>query len=176
MPNDTYVRQDSTLERYDDAKPILDAEYLAAEYPKTYRYDLKLMPITKWLVMISIKYMIWPPPPPPPTPYWPCNMVLTEHRQTQCENPHSPRHHSNGGKQKKLAARKLQRRRHNVSGTHVESPEHLPKEDGPSLQSSHLIGHHTRSKSLSPPPGLLHTSKHHQVQGLQRNEFDVPTF
>ena len=141
MPNDTYVRQDSTLERYDDAKPILDAEHPAARYPIAYRYDIKLMPITKWLVTVSIKCMIWPSPPPPPIPYWPCNMVLTEHRQTQCEKSHGPQSHYNGLEQKKPAAKKSQRRRHNIPRSHVESSEHLPQKDGASLPISHLIGH-----------------------------------
>ena len=168
------MRQDSTLERYDDAKPILDAEDLAAKYPKTYRYDVELMPITKWLVTISIKCMIWPSPPPPPTPYWPCNMVLTEHRQTQCEKPHSPQFHHNGGEQKKPAAKKPQRRRHNVSGTHVEMTEHLPKKNGASSPISHLIGHHTRSKTLSPSPNLLHTRNRHQAQGTTAESVRCP--
>ena len=174
MPNGTYVRQDSTLERYDDAKPILDAEYLAARYPKTNRYDIELMPITKWLVMISIKCIIWPSPPPPPTPYWPCNMVLTEHRQTQCEKPHSPQSHHSGGEQGKPAAKKPQRRRQNVSGTHIKSPEHLRTNHGASPPISNLIVDQTRSKTLSPSPSFLHTSKQHQDQGTAEKSVPCP--
>lgn len=192
MPNGTCVRQDSTLDTYDDAKPILDveylatrqprpyhydvelmpiiqwlldAEYLATRHPKTYRYDVELMPITKWLVTISVKCLIWPSPPLPPTPYWPCNMVLTENRQTQSEKPHSPQFHHTGGEQRKPAAKKPKRRRHNVPPTHVESPEHLPPADGASLPISHPIGHQLRSKTVPPLPSLLHPSANHQAQG-----------
>ena len=165
MPNGTYVRQDSTLERYNDAKPILDAEYLATRYPETYLYDVELMPITKWLVIISLKCAIWRSPPPPPTPYWPCNMVLTENRQTQSEKAHSPHFNHVGGELRKPAAKKPQKRRHNVPPTRVESPEHLPPADGASLPISHPIGHQLRSRTVPPLPSLLHPSAHHQAQG-----------
>ena len=150
------MRQDSTLERYDDAKPILDAEYLAERNPKTYRLDVKLMPITQWLVTISIKCMIWPLPPPPPTPYWPCNMVLTEDRQ-QTETCHSLQRHCNGGEQKNAAAKKPRGRRYAVPGIHVESIKDSPRKEGASLPISHLFVHQTYGKVPSVPPGLLQT-------------------
>ena len=171
MPDDTYVRQESTLERYDDAKPILDSEYLVTRDPKIYRYDIELMPITKWLVTISIKCMIWPSPSPPPTPYWPCNMLLTEHRQTQCQKPHSPQDHSNGGEQRKPAAKRSQRRRHNVPGTHVESPEHLRTKNADSLPISDFPVRQTRSKTLSPSPSFFRTSTH---QGTAARSIQYP--
>ncbi len=173
MPNGSYVRQDSTLERYGDAKPILDAEYLAETYPKTYRYDVKLMPITKWLIMISIKCMIWPPPSPPPIPYWPCNMVLTEHRQTKCETSHSPQLHHNGGKQEKPVARKSPRRRHNVPATHLESPEHMHKKDGASPPISHLDVRQMCCKNPSPVPGLPRHRDATKLKGPPQNLSDI---
>ncbi|KAK0513704.1 hypothetical protein JMJ35_003426 [Cladonia borealis] len=174
MPNGTYVRQDSTLERYDIAKPILDAEYLAARYPETYCYNVKLMPITNWLVAVSKKRIESPLPPPPPIPYWPCNMRLTEQRQTPSEKPHSPQGHQNGWEQRKPAAKKPQRRRHKVPEIHIESPEHSPLQDGPSLHIGHPIGHQTRSKTVPPPPGLPHTSTHHQAEGTSARSVQCP--
>ena len=165
MLDNTYVRQDSTLERYDDAKPILDAEYLAEKHPQTYRLDVKLMPITQWLVTISIKCMIWPLPPPPRTPYWPCNMVLTEDRQTQGETSHSSQRYRNRGVQKKPAAKKPRGRRYNVPGIHVESIKDLPRKEGASLPISHLSVHQTCDKIPSAPPGFPQPPNHLQNQG-----------
>lgn len=164
------MRQDSTLERYDDAKPILDAEY------QKYRYGVELMPITKWLAMVADNYEMRPPPPPAPIPYWPCNMVLTEQRQTPTEKPHSPQGYHNGWEQKKPAAKKPQRRRQKVAGTHVESPAHWSLRDETSLPISHLIGHQTRSQTVPPSAGLLHASTHHQVRGTAGDYIQCPDF
>ena len=158
------MRQDSTLESYNDAKPILDAEYLATKHPKTYRFDVKLMPITQWLVTISIKCMIQPLPPPPRTPYWPCNMVLTEDRQTQDETSHSPQRYRNRGEQKNTVAKKPRGRCYNVPGLHVESPKDLPRKEGTSLPSSHLFVHHNCDQIPPAPPGFLQTPNRHQTQ------------
>ena len=164
MPDGTCKRQDSTLERYDDAKPILDAEYLAERNPKTYRFDVKLMPITQWLVTISMKCMIWPLPPPPRTPHWPCNMVLTEDRQPQGETSHSPQQYRKLGEQKKPAGRKPRGRRYNVPGLHVESSKDLPMKERTSLPSSHLFVHHNSDQIPPAPPGFLQTPNRHQTQ------------
>ena len=155
MPDGTHVRQDSTLERYDDAIPILDAEYCAERHPKTYRCDVKLMPITQWLVTISIKSMIWPLPPPPPTPYWPCNMVLNEDRQPQSETSHSAQRYRNRGEQRKPVIRKSRGRRYAVPRIHVESPKNLSMKEETSLPIGHLFVPQTCDKIPSAPPGFV---------------------
>lgn len=157
MPDGTSVRQDSTLERYDDAKPILDAEYLAERHPKTYRFDVKLMPITQWLVTISTKCMIWPLPPPPSTPYWPCNVVLSEDRQPQSGTSHSQQRHCNRAEQKKPAAKKPRGRRYNVPEIHVESPKDISREERTSLPTSHLFVHQCCDNIPSAHPGFIQT-------------------
>lgn len=157
MPDGTLVRQDSTLERYDDAKPILDAEYCAEQHPETYRCDVKLMPITQWLLTISIKCTIWPLPPPPLTPYWPCNMVLNEDRQPQSETSYSPQRYRNRGERNKPAARNPRERRYNVPGIHVESYKNLPRKEGASLPTSHVFIHQTCDKIPSATPCFSQT-------------------
>ena len=165
MPDGTLLRQDSTLERYDDAKPILDAEYCAERDPTTYYCDIMLMPITQWLVTISIKCTIWPLPPPPPTPYWPCNMVLTEDRQPQAE---TFQRHRNRWEQTKPSGKKPRKRRYPVPGIHVGSPKNLPSNDETSLPINHPFVHQTCDKIPSATPCLS------QTPNPLRSEYTTP--
>ena len=150
MPDGTSVRQDSTLERYDDAKPILDAESFAERHPQTYSYAVKLMPITQWLFAISIKCMLRPLPPPPRIPYWPCNMVLTEDSQPQGETSHNPQCHGNRRERRKPAGKEPRGRRYNVPEIHVESLKDLPKKGGTSPPLDHLFVNQTYGTSAQP--------------------------
>ena len=172
------MRQESTLERYNDAKPILGAEYLAERHPKTYRFNVNLMPITQWLFTISIKCMIWPLPSPPRIPYWPCNMMLTEDSQPQGETSYSPQHHGNRRERRNPASKKSRRRRYNVPGSHVESLKNLPRKGGTSLPLDHLFVHQTYGTSAQPgflqPPTLSKfRSSHGDLADVRTCQVDV---
>ena len=154
MPDGTSVRQDSTLERYDDAKPILDADPFAERHPQTYLYAIKLMPITQWLLAISFEYLcmlgLGLLPSPPEIPYWPCNRVLTEGIQPQGETDHSPQHQGNRRERRKRAGKKPQGRCHNVPAIHVELLKDLDRKGRTSPPLDQLFVNQTYGTSAQP--------------------------